>query len=286
MSMEPEAGTPPAQMAEAAKDHPESPKTPGQQISTLAQAVTSSLMERLTAESKRKGGVLTIHDLYDLEEEFQHKAVALTAAFEKSFEEYVHARERAQWNLAREYPFDRLIVGTFADLFVSDKDALKSPDAVTRRILPGFFMALNIMVGHENIEAYQERCRQIVARVSAGREGEFAWDDVFHDAEARDLALDSQVVMALHFADMDKRVQWFVKMINDHLPPLAADADPAVAGWQVTEKGFRRLLRNLLSDVTEALATESGRLKLTKMRGAETCAQLADILGELRGRHT
>jgi hypothetical protein len=77
----------------------------------------ASFNERLITEAQKKNGYLTIGDLTKLGKEFMAKTGDLEKVIALSFEEYGRAKERASFSHARDYPFDRIIVDTFAELF-------------------------------------------------------------------------------------------------------------------------------------------------------------------------
>jgi hypothetical protein len=266
---QPAAGAP----AAPAKAAPASPKD---QSKAIADTVIGSLVQRLMAEAERRGGYLHVRDLQAMSHEFARQAEALQKVFEQSFEAYVKARERAAFDQTRNYPFDRVIVRRFAHHFADDKTMAKDRDALSRRMLPGFFMALNMMVGAEVIEGYQERCRKIVDRLRKGREEAFTWAEVYADREADDVALDALVHMAPYFADVDKREAWFVGMVNGHLTPV--DAPSPASGWQLTPAGFRRFVRALFGDLSKALADAGKRQELVKRHGADAVQELSIIV--------
>ncbi len=265
--------------------------TPVSHSQALAETVVGSFVERLKAEAKRKGGTLTIEDLEALNKEFEKKTQALQAVFEKSFEEYVRAqdRARAEREYTRQDPFERLMVHRFSHLFAEGdpllkEDALlKEDDAVSRRILPGFFMAIEMMLDADSIARYRDTCARIVERVTGGRDDDASWDRVYADKEANAVALDAQVAIALHFQDLKKRSAWLVNLVNGNLSPPDSAAGEAgdVAAWQFTEGACRRVLDALLSDLKRALSTDEGRRALGEHHGAEACAALAEVMNTL-----
>ncbi|MEE8393908.1 MAG: hypothetical protein V3R66_06140 [Rhodospirillales bacterium] len=252
--------------------------TPASQSQALAEAVTSSLLDRLREEAKRKGGTLTIKDLEGMNREFQEKAKALQVVFEKSFEEYVLARERSSFEHVRQYPFDRVIVKSFSHLFADDKGLLEADDTISRRILPGFFMAFTMMLGPDLIEVYQEQCRKIVDRIKKKNPGRFEWESVYDDGETEEMVLDAQVAIALNFKDMEKRGEWFIEIINNHLAPLGSERNPDEAVWRFTPMAFKRFIGSLLSDLNGEISTEGGRMRISKRHGVEVCVELAEII--------
>jgi hypothetical protein len=270
-----QAGQPSAAPAPVAS----APPAPANQSRALAETVVTSIVDRLTAEAQRRGGYLSVADIGALSQEFRHKAESLQAVFEKSFEDYVRVRERAVWDQKREFPFDRQIVKKFTHLFPSPGGLSLEDGAVSRRILPGFFLGMNLMLGEEKIEEYQDACRAVVDRLKAARGQKFSWKDVQGDKQIDDITVDAVVAISLHFAALDKRAEWFVELINAHLaPPDAGREGEAAINWQMTAEVFWTFLHALFSDARRLMSTEPGRLQLTKRYGAETCAYLAEIL--------
>ncbi|MSO85434.1 MAG: hypothetical protein EXR04_05710, partial [Rhodospirillales bacterium] len=207
--------------------------TPAGQGHALAETVVMAFIDRLRHEAEARGGTLTLADLDRLAVEFHNKSAALRQAFEQTFEAYGRARERAKFAQNRNYPFDRLLVQRFESLLApggagrpnkrpgADNAAgslglgASAPGAsgrgIPRRVLPGFFMAVEMMLGRQILEAYQEHCRAIVERISKAQGGKFGWPDLYADAEAATLAFDALVAMASYFADYDKRA-----LVPDH----------------------------------------------------------------------
>ena len=258
-------------------------KTPASPCQALAETVVGSFVERLKAEARRKGGSLTMEDVEALNREFQKKTKALQALFEQSFEEFVRSQGGQPRDHTRHDPFERLMVHRISHLFVEGQALLGEDDAVSRRILPGFFMALDMMLGADSVARYRDTCARIAERVRDGHGGDDAWDEVHADKEANALVLDAQVAIALHCRDPDKRTAWMVDLVNGNLsPPDSALGEVGdVAAWQLTETACRAALRALLSDLKEALSTDAGRRALIELHGQKVCATLAEVMIQL-----
>ncbi len=256
--------------------------SPKDQSRVMAEAVIGSLLDRLTAEAARRGGSLSVDDIRAIGREFKNKTEALQAVFETSFEAYVRIRERAVWNQARQYPFDRLIVKKFEPLFVGEGGHTLREGSLSRRMLPGFFLAMNLMLGDDVIEDYQARCRAIIKRLQEKSGDAFEWDEAYDDPESDRVTLDAVAAMAAYFGNLEKRTAWFLGIINDHLaPPNTAREGEDAATWQLTEEAFHHFLAALFADVRQTMTTEGGRLAITKSHGGEACAALWDILAKL-----
>ncbi|MEO5335901.1 MAG: hypothetical protein H7841_03260 [Magnetospirillum sp. WYHS-4] len=255
--------------------------SPAAQSRAIAETVVSSLLDRLVSEAKRKGGMLSVDDIQGLTQEFEKKTAVLQTVFEKSFEDYVKARERAAWQQTRQYPFDRVIVQTFAGSFADGPKLINDPDALSRRILPGFFMALGMMLGPEAMDQCQERCRKIVARHKSGRNDEFDWQNVYDDPETKALVLEAQVAIAPYFEDLRKRADWLINLVNTHLSPYEGDANSPVARWTMTEVSFFTLVEGLLGGLKATLNTDAGAQELAQRHGHETCSRLYKLFRKL-----
>ncbi len=232
----------------------------------LAQTVISTFTDRLKTEAQKRGGYLTVGDIDQLSREFDRKREALEAVFQQSFEQYVHVRERAAFDHARQFPFDRVIVNTFANLFDQDRVAEDGPRAVTRHVLPGFFIALDKMIGPEAMEVYQARSRAIVQRLSKGPESELDWAEIYADPESKKVCFDALVTFAPYFEDLIKRQEWFLPLVNNN---LASDSE-----WELSEGGFQNLVGEMFIDLRDELADPDARKTLEQHYGGVKCFEL------------
>jgi len=172
------------------------------------------------------------------------------------------------------------MVKKFSNLF-KDGDKL-GPDDLCRRMLPGFFVALGMMLGPDVIEDYQEKLRAVVTRVRKDGKGVFNWDLVYKDKTAIGVALHAEVEIAQHFDEYIKRSEWFLNLINGHLTAVDADAHANVQGWEMSPTGFKGFMRGMLSDLRTQLDSDAGKMAITKKYGAETCADLFDIFANFK----
>ena len=253
--------------------------TPAGQGHALAETVVMAFIDRLRHEAEASGGALTLADLDRLADEFHTKSAALRQAFEQTFEAYGRARERAKFTQNRKYPFDRLLVRRFESLL-----ARGSGHGIPRRVLPGFFMAVEMMLGRQILEAYQEHCRAIVERISQAQGGKFAWPDLYADAEATTLAIDALAAMATYFADYDKRARWFLTVVNGHLGPAGANVSPDEAAWQLDATAFRDLLGALFAEIKVSVASADTHAAFARKYGIDKCRAVAEAMARIYGR--
>jgi len=241
---------------------------PEQQSMVLAETMVDSLIGGLKTEALKKGGQLSMQDIDHLHNRFRKQTVALSQIFSQSFEAYVRARERANWEQKRDYPFDRILVKNFSHLF--NNGTASDFNRVSRRMLPGFFMSIGMMLGPDVVEEFQETCRQEVERVRQAKPDEFVWEDVYATAGAQTISFDAMIAIIQHFADFEKRRQWFSDLINGHLTPVDG-ANKKDAGWEMTPGGVKLFLRTFFHDLFEALADTATKRSLVKRHGAGAC---------------
>ena len=256
-----------------AKKAPAALRSPKESSSVMAETVVNSFVETLKAEAARRGGSLMVADLDNLKSEFSDQIKALTGVFEDSFDAFAKAREMAELDRKRDLPFGRIVIKQFSHLF-AERDGF---DRVTRRILPGFSLALNMMLGTEAVEECQENCRLIVARMREERGDVFDWDDVYSSQEIGAIVLDTQVKVAAHFADYEKRREWFMELINNHLTP-AENSSKNDAEWKLTLGGVKNFLNALLSSLKVIIDTDSGKVQIAKRHGADTTDAVCRVL--------
>lgn len=251
--------------------------SPRDQGRVIAQVVMGSFVERLKSEAQRKGGALTLSDIEGLDHEFEQKTAELETLFEKSFEEYARMFGVPGPEERRGQPFDRLVVETFEKMFAGGNGPPIEKGGISRRILPGFFMAVNMMIGPEAVAGLRARAESVFNRINDGRADNLDWNPFLEHPETKDLRLDTLIAMAVHFANPDKRARWLLDLINNHLAPASRDpeTDPA---WSLSRISYDRMIDALFSSLMAAVADPKAREAITKRYGPETCASVANIM--------
>ena len=138
-------------------------------------------------------------------------------------------------------------------------------------------MSLNMMLGAGVVEECQGNCRLIVARMRDERGDVFDWDDVYSSQEISAIVLDTQVKVAAHFADYEKRRAWFMELINNHLTPVE-DSLKDDAEWKLTPGGVKNFLKALLSSLKMVVETDLGKLQIARRYGGDTTDAACRVL--------
>jgi len=252
------------------------PSAAREMVETAIDSFVKSFIDNMKAEANRRGGYLSAADLDSLESEFAAQIETLSDAFEAALDAFAEAREQVEWSKKRDLPFQRIIVKQFSHLFTEEKDE----DRISRRILDGFFLALDIMLGADVIEEREESCRRMVSMKRDELGDAFDWEDVYASPDEAGIILDTLVALAVHFDDFERRRDWFIELINYHLTPvgdqLGEDRD-----WELTPAGFQVFFNALLDKLRTEARSKAGRSRITKRHGAQATRTAVRVLKQL-----
>jgi len=267
---------PPARVAPPPSPVKSAPPSSRRQSHVIAKTVVGSFVERMKLEAQRKGGSLSLKDIEALDHEFEQKTAALEALFEKTFQDYARSMAGERREERRHTPFDRLIVTPIEHLFPGRGAVTPTKGGLSRRVLPGFFMAVSIMMGTDVTEQCRDRAKIIFDRVNGGADDP-NWKAFSADPETRVLLTDALVAMAVHFANPDKRAVWVIDIINNHLSPPESEPDTP-ADWRLGRPAYERMIDALFSEIMAAVNNAKAREGFTLRYGPETCASLVTLM--------
>ena len=185
----------------------------------------------------------------------------------------------AQYDERRRGGYWRLIVEQFAQLFAiqpSSGSALMS-----RRMLPGIFMAIDVILGPKQRSLYDVRAREIEGPYEPGLETGLS--------AANKLAMDLLVQVAESFSPYESRARWFINMVNGHVAPVsqtslsAVDEHNPVQGEirPMTNIDLKIFLRTLFVDLRFNIESAPRRAILEVRHDAKTIATVRDVLREV-----
>ncbi|MBI2241001.1 MAG: hypothetical protein HYU59_09400 [Magnetospirillum gryphiswaldense] len=224
----------------------------------IANTMIGHFVTRLEVEAARQGG-LTAQDVRRLAEQFMGQEMArFQPTFRRSYDSCTALREARQWESTRRRPFDRVLMKSFAHLFPARQGDDGGQGLLSRRVIPGFNMAVDKMIGPALYEQCQAKSQAILERHRTSS-GTHDWAAVQADPETHALTNDVLVVVAHYFAHFERRRDWFLTLVNSHLGKVAATAPDA--HWQLTEHGFAELMRALFADLRAAVVSAPAVLR-------------------------
>jgi hypothetical protein len=246
----------------------------------IAGTMIGHFVTRLEVEAAKAGGALSAERIRQLAQHFlEHEQARFAATYQRSWNECSRERDTRSWEASRRHPFDRILMKRFAHLFParSGDDGGGIP-VLSRRMIPGFDVAIDKMIGPTLYEQCQRKSQAIFDR-HAQAHGGMDWDAIYADAEANALANDVLVVMAHYFAEFDKRRAWFMALVNSHLAP--AQPGTPEEFWQFGESAFSGLMHALFADLQAQMERKPAEVRARY--GDQTFEALKGFFARLKG---
>ncbi len=241
-------------------------------IQSVVNEAVDFLSGQLRNATEDRGRPLSYEEIREIVDNFKsdpHQAVI--SYYHTAWEECGAAFEILSWEKERTHPMERLLVKHFVELLAPRGKPAEAGRTLSRRVIPGFLIALNHMMGPELFEQYEENCQQLVDRIRAAEGDAFTWDHVYADRTSQVLVNDVLVYVSRHFTDVAKRRAWFEDVIEGHTP---ADATGAESGWRLGDMEFHMLWGALFSDLRSAMDSEDGLASIQERYGGANCELL------------
>lgn len=210
-----------------------------QACAAIAETMIGHFATRLEVEAHKNGGSLTAEAIRALADSFvgadTHR---FHPTLQRSWDACTRTREIMRWEQSRTHPFERILVKPFAHLLPPRLGDDGATGLLSRRLLPGFALATAKLLGpalHDECVTTATAITRRHHRPSGGND----WPAIHADAESRTLIERVMLEFARHFAQFERRREWFLDMVNAHLGP----GDESDYGWRLTEHGFAEMIR-------------------------------------------
>lgn len=224
----------------------------------IAATMIGHFATRLEVEATKSGGALPASAIRALAERFlAEESQHFAPVFRRSYDDCSKAREARQFDSARRHPFDRILMKRFAQLFPPRTGDDGGKGVLSRRIIPGFNLAVDKMIGPMLYEQCQSKAQAILDRHRTG--SNYNWDAIYADREAHALVNDVLAVVAHYFADFTKRRAWFMILVNSHLESPQPGADDE--HWQLTEYSFSELMYALYTEMRALMESKPDKVR-------------------------
>ncbi|CAA7621283.1 conserved hypothetical protein [Magnetospirillum sp. LM-5] len=239
-------------------DPPSGPSGP-KACEAIANTMIGHFTTRLEVEAARRGGALSAAAIRELAESFlAEEAKRFQSVFRRSYDACSVTREAKQWESARRKPFDRILMKAFAPLFPPRQGDDGGKGVLSRRVIPGFNLAIDKMIGPMLYEQCQRKSQAILDRHRASSGG-YDWERIHADPETHALTTDVLVVVAHYFSAFEHRRDWFLSLVNSHLAPAQPGSPDST--WQLTETSFAEMMRALFADVRAQVVARPAELR-------------------------
>lgn len=179
------------------------------------------------------------------------------------------------WDERRRHPFERLMIKRFAHMLPkrSGDDGTCGEAVLSRRMIPGFMVAVVKMIGVEHYDTAEREAQRLIDLHHAGGEYPLDWDALAKDPPLADLVDRALVAMAPHFQDFTHRAEWLTELVNGHLAPPPPEDGRRL--WIMKSWMVAPLLAALYTDLRRRLRDE--RLELEDDLGSARLAALLTL---------
>ena len=171
-------------------------------------------------------------------------------------------------------PFSRALVTPFEHLLSSPPEIpVDEEHPLSRRFLPGFFVAFRLMIGSQPWEDAEARVKDIVI-------DEGVTDLMSHEGIRNEVY--GMYAKALNkLENADKHVSWLVRIINSRLSKLESEYD-SKDEWTFTLAHLQRIFREALcASSTSNEPSDEFKTRVTETLGAEQYDQAQNVLTKI-----
>ena len=238
-------------------------------------------VDRILRRAGSQGGNLSASDVWEELQRFKaDPGEDTTAFFNDAWRECTFTVERLRWDKERRYPFERLMVNTFVHLLPTGDQVPVQGEHLSRRIIPGFVVAMLQMLGEELSDKHEDFCRTMLSRMKAQHGTAFNWEMVHDEPDAAEVVSEVLITICHHFIDLKKRRRWLTDVINRNMgAPTAAPDIP------FEDMEGHRLIAAMYQPLRDAMNTPEGEERITEGYGRDKARMLRAVFAEITRDH-
>lgn len=176
--------------------------------------------------------------------------------------------------------FDRTLIHRFAHLFPEQSAEENTEPLLSRRALIGFHIALDRMIGSDNLEKSRQKAREIIEQELQTKDAsDLNWDDIYENEKSNELCDDILIKIVPHFDNFEQRKKWLSRVIENNLS--APDRASEDTHWEFGDKEFTLMMRSLYEEILEKLDSDEGKNRIEEKYGKDMLAQLESFLDKV-----
>lgn len=206
--------------------------------------------QALARRIEDRGGPLDADDLEAVFEQCSDPSSGLSLLATKSYAACTEATREAIHDGQRVDPFGRLIIETFSHRLANKGE--HKDGTIDRAHLPGLFKVLRVMLGEETLGMRTRVCQMILNELRFEHANDFTWRLFYDDRRSRDVLMQTVLDFVGHFEDFERRVQWFLDVVNTR-PPGADRGDDATRSTDFSAADLMTLARAMIDNVGKDL---------------------------------
>jgi len=244
----------------------------------LGDMIHERFMSMLKDKLAENDGYLSDDDVEEMSQELRGQLSDIREVFVTAVESNAKARIARRERTDRSESFKRFMVSKFENRFAPETVVARDAEKLTRRMLPGFFSAMFMLLGPDKLERYEQRAGTITDALRNRLGDDFTWERVYKSTDARKISLRALIDMSWHFQDLDKRIAWLVALVNSNMIP---DPDGPAEEWLLTHDSARAVLRDIFSDLVTTLSNKSAHDALVRELGKDRVTTIKAFLHNL-----
>lgn len=246
----------------------------------IAFTAVDLLVEWLVAQAQQTPQGLNADSIRAVAQHFKQKGAAQSGIdFDAQFDRCMREREQEIWDQTRKNAFQRLLIKRISSLFPREGAMDPAKGMVSRRIIPGFLAALEMMAGKDMFEQCRVNLQDMVRAKRRQSKGTFQWRSMYEDSPANQCIDDVLVATVPYFRDLAHRIEWLHEVIEAQLAPPEdyAFEGELVYEWELKREHVAHIVKLLFYSLNEKVRRPRAQ-EFLKERYGETSVQALGAL--------
>jgi len=255
----------------------------GAHCKRLAKNVLDTYTEELIRFVEQSEHTIGAQDLRDFLKRYKSGPIYNQESFYKERAgNCLSQHEQEIFDPNRNHPFKRVLTMRFVDLFAPEGLFVDNGQYVSRRVLPGLFLALEKMVGDQVFVNGHKVCMDLI-EILKQTGSPLYWEDLYEDEQVQKTADDLLMALLPHFANPMKRITWMLNLINaDLASPEEYDFEgPGNQDWSLDTRGLVFILRRLFKHLKHQLTDKELAVHLASRYGIQETRALLALVNTL-----
>ena len=238
-------------------------------------------LDRLIRRAETAEGGLSAAEIREEIERFKTDPdTDISDYFDDAWRECTFTIERLHWDQKRRYPFQRLMVNTFVHLLPTGDQVAIPGQHISRRVIPGFVIAMTQMLGEELADKYQQFCQSLVSQLKTQHGNNFNWEMVYSDPVAIEVVSEVLITICHHFVNLKKRRRWLTDVVNGHM-----GAPTAVQDIPFEAMECHRLISAMFQSLRDTMKTSKGEERIAVQFGHDRVKMLQVVFAQITRDH-
>ena len=240
----------------------------------------------LIEAARERWGRLTLEEIQTVCRQASDDKRELSLVLSGLVREFELWRGRRADSESRQNLLGRLMIQSFEHLCEGHYPGGIRQGALNRRMIPAFLRAAAFLIGSQHCEAGQKKLMKLyevkVAEVGMNH-APTVWPDFYAHQEAKWVSIGLSARFLSRFFPYDKRRDWFMTYMSDHLGEIEETLPMAGSGdaWHFQNNHYLAVMKAFTADLRGLLRSAKGRHRLGLMVSKERLSKLKAAASQL-----